>query len=161
MTTASFSRRYRWIIRIRGSIGGVRVVGWNHFTPLRSLEVIRDFMIIHHHHYQLYHFYSQNKSAALAPKIIQQTNPQSDSYTIRYRCSIYCSSNCWYLFLLESFCRTLGKEYNGIFAVILSKGNLPNPFGVRRAPSEPVSVFRGLKIPRQILTLENTPKTPY
>ena len=42
------------------------LVGCNHFTPHRSLEVIRDFIIIHHHHCQLYHFYPQNKSAALA-----------------------------------------------------------------------------------------------
>ena len=53
-------------IIIHGSdpIGGVKVVGWNHLTTHHSLEVIWYF--IHYHHYQLYHFYSQNKSAAFA-----------------------------------------------------------------------------------------------
>ena len=32
-------------LKSEGLIVGVRVVGWNHFTPLRSLEVIRIFII--------------------------------------------------------------------------------------------------------------------
>ena len=35
--------------------------------------------------------------------------------------------------------------YNGILVVALSEGNLRNPFGVRRAPSEPASVLSVVK----------------
>ena len=51
------------------------------------------------------------------------------------------------------------QKYYGILVVAFSKGNLPNPFGVRRAPSEPASVLSVVKkIPRQILILQNTLK---
>ena len=40
------------------------------------------------------------------------------------------------------------QKYYGILVVAFSKGNFPNPFGVRRAPSEPaLSVFGGKKNP--------------
>ena len=39
------------------------------------------------------------------------------------------------------------KKYYGIYMVILSEGNLLNPFGVRRDPSEPASVFSVVKNP--------------
>ena len=44
--------------------------------------------------------------------------------------------------------------------VELSKGNFPNPFGVRRAPSEPASVISVVKIPRQNLTSQTIPNPP-
>ena len=37
------------------------------------------------------------------------------------------------------------QKFCGIYAVDLSKGNLRNPFGVRRAPSEPASVYSVVK----------------
>ena len=39
------------------------------------------------------------------------------------------------------------KKFCGIYMVILSEGNFRNPFGVRRAPSEPASVISVVKIP--------------
>ena len=40
------------------------------------------------------------------------------------------------------------QKYYGILVVAFSKGDFPNPFGVRRAPSEPaLSVFGGKKNP--------------
>ena len=44
------------------------------------------------------------------------------------------------------------QKYYGIYVVKIPEGNLRNPFGVRRAPSEPVSVISVVKIPRQNLT---------
>jgi len=44
------------------------------------LEVIRIFIIIHLHHCQLYHFYPQNKSAALASKIIQTNKSTNEKF---------------------------------------------------------------------------------
>ena len=50
--------------------------------------------------------------------------------------------------------------YNGILVDDLSKGNLLNPFGVQRAPSEPVSVYSVVKNPASKSHFIKNPKTP-
>ena len=53
------------------------------------------------------------------------------------------------------------KKFCGIYVVNLSEGNFRNPFGVRRAPSEPVSVFSVVKNPASKSHFINHNKMPH